>query len=156
MSRIIVSHRKLTVLFLVFTTLLVAVSITFGTISSSANSTDSQQIRENVLPLQNLQSREPVNFLGKGNRVNFLTETFNPFTDSQANSFLDTTAIFTVTNLNDSGLGSLRQAIADANTTPGNDVIVFQPGLTGEVTLTSGELVINSKEVVSKVVEIER
>jgi hypothetical protein len=32
---------------------------------------------------------------------------------------------FTVTNTNDSGAGSLRQAILDANNTPGADVINF-------------------------------
>ena len=50
-------------------------------------------------------------------------------------------ATFTVTNLNDAGLGSLRQAIADSNgTTVENDVIVFQAGLTGTITLTTGQL----------------
>jgi hypothetical protein len=49
-------------------------------------------------------------------------------------------ATFTVTNLNDSGAGSLRQALADANVTPGADTILFQPGLSGTITLTTGEL----------------
>src|SRR5262249_36980401 len=51
---------------------------------------------------------------------------------------------FLVTNTNDAGLGSLRQAILDANTTAnlagGSDVIQFAPGLAGQITLTSGEL----------------
>ena len=34
-------------------------------------------------------------------------------------------AMFTVTNTNDSGAGSLRQAILDANTAPGSDTIAF-------------------------------
>ena len=34
-------------------------------------------------------------------------------------------ANFTVTNTNDSGTGSLRQAIADAAAAPGDDTIVF-------------------------------
>src|SRR5260370_16215626 len=50
---------------------------------------------------------------------------------------------FTVMNLNDSGSGSLRQAILDANQTPGADVIQFQSGLTGTITLTSGPLTIS-------------
>jgi hypothetical protein len=37
-------------------------------------------------------------------------------------------ATFTVTNTNDSGLGSLRQAILDANSTPGQDTINFNIG----------------------------
>lgn len=49
-------------------------------------------------------------------------------------------ASFTVINLSDSGAGSLRQAIVDANGAPGADTIVFQPGLTGTIILTSGQL----------------
>ena len=49
---------------------------------------------------------------------------------------------FTVTNLNDSGPGSLRQAVLDANANVGHDTILFAPGLTGTIVLTSGELVI--------------
>jgi hypothetical protein len=47
---------------------------------------------------------------------------------------------FTVLNLNDSGAGSLRQAILDANAHPGPDTIRFASGLHGTITLTSGEL----------------
>jgi hypothetical protein len=47
---------------------------------------------------------------------------------------------FNVSNLADSGPGSLRQAIVDANTQTGADVINFAPGLHGTITLTSGEL----------------
>ncbi|MEP6662570.1 MAG: choice-of-anchor Q domain-containing protein [Verrucomicrobiota bacterium] len=47
-------------------------------------------------------------------------------------------ATITVLNTNDSGAGSLRQAITAAAVT--NDVIVFAPGVTGTITLTSGEL----------------
>lgn len=45
----------------------------------------------------------------------------------------------TVTNLADAGDGSLRQAILD---TPAGGTVDFQPGLTGTITLTSGELAI--------------
>jgi hypothetical protein len=45
-----------------------------------------------------------------------------------------------VTNLNDADLGSLRQAILD---TPAGGTVDFQPGLTGTITLTSGELAIS-------------
>lgn len=43
----------------------------------------------------------------------------------------------TVTNLNDSGAGSLRQAIQDANSNPGADLITFQLGLAGTIALGS-------------------
>jgi len=51
-------------------------------------------------------------------------------------------ATFPVSNLNDSGPGSLRQAILDANTAAGADVVTFQVGLTGTITLTTGQLYI--------------
>jgi hypothetical protein len=47
---------------------------------------------------------------------------------------------FTVGNLADSGLGSLRQAVLDANANPGADLIRVSSGVGGTVTLTSGEL----------------
>lgn len=53
-------------------------------------------------------------------------------------------ATLTVANTNDSGLGSLRQAIADA--TPG-DTINFS--VTGTITLTSGELFISKNLTIS-------
>ncbi|HEY2295942.1 MAG TPA: choice-of-anchor Q domain-containing protein [Thermoanaerobaculia bacterium] len=49
-------------------------------------------------------------------------------------------ATFNVTNLNDSGAGSLRQAVLDANAAAGADTITFQAGLTGTITLTSGQI----------------
>ncbi|MBL8963808.1 MAG: right-handed parallel beta-helix repeat-containing protein [Phycisphaeraceae bacterium] len=51
-------------------------------------------------------------------------------------------ATFLVTNLNDSGAGSLRQAILDANGIAGADVIEFNTPVAGTITLTSGELVV--------------
>src|SRR5262245_2685111 len=42
-----------------------------------------------------------------------------------------------VTNLNNSGTGSLRDIMAQANASPGPDIIGFQPGLTGTINLTS-------------------
>jgi len=38
-------------------------------------------------------------------------------------------ATLTVTNLNDSGAGSLRQAVIDANAAAGADAITFAPSL---------------------------
>jgi hypothetical protein len=52
-------------------------------------------------------------------------------------------ATFNVTNLNDSGAGSLRQATLDASASAGADVVTFQPGLTGTITLTTGPLLID-------------
>ncbi len=50
----------------------------------------------------------------------------------------DTPATFTVSNLNDSGAGSLRAAIASANANSGADLNTF--GVNGMITLTSGQL----------------
>jgi hypothetical protein len=52
-------------------------------------------------------------------------------------------ADFTVTNLNDSGAGSLRQAVLDANNNPGADRVLFQSGLSGTIDLTSNQLSIS-------------
>lgn len=49
-------------------------------------------------------------------------------------------ATYNVDSLGDSGPGTLRQAILDANGNPGADVITFDAGLTGTITLTSGQL----------------
>src|SRR3954453_10814267 len=49
-------------------------------------------------------------------------------------------ATFTVTNLNDEGSGSLRQAILDANSNgPGSDDIVFASGLSGTIDVGSSD-----------------
>src|SRR6516225_5615589 len=47
---------------------------------------------------------------------------------------------FLVSTLADSGAGSLRQAILDANTNHDTDQIVFAPSLQGTIALSSGEL----------------
>jgi hypothetical protein len=47
---------------------------------------------------------------------------------------------YTVLTLADSGPGSLRQAVSDANGHPGADVIRFAPGVHGTIRLTTGVL----------------
>jgi Ca2+-binding RTX toxin-like protein len=51
---------------------------------------------------------------------------------------------FTVTNLDDSGAGSLRDAVEDANSDTAPDRILFRSKLSGEITLTGGELYIDT------------
>ncbi|WP_341525829.1 choice-of-anchor Q domain-containing protein [Nostoc sp. UHCC 0302] len=57
------------------------------------------------------------------------------------------TSIFTVSNTNDNGSGSLRQAILDANASWGKDIIkfdgVFTDNIADTITLTSGSLFIS-------------
>ncbi len=50
-------------------------------------------------------------------------------------------ATFTVTSTADGGVGSLRQAIIDANASPGSDQILFDSSVTGTIVLTSGPLI---------------
>lgn len=52
----------------------------------------------------------------------------------------DTLSTFSVLNLADSGEGSLRQAVLDANAQVGADTIHFAEGLQGTIALTSGQL----------------
>jgi len=55
-------------------------------------------------------------------------------------------ATVTVINLGDAGAGSLRQQIATASD---GDTIVFTNGLSGTITLTSGELAVNKNLTIS-------
>ncbi len=57
---------------------------------------------------------------------------------------------FIVNNFNDSGIGSLRRAIADANAALGLDTIEFAGNLSGQtITLTSGELQITDDLIIN-------
>ena len=49
-------------------------------------------------------------------------------------------ATFQVSNLNDAGAGSLRDAVEQANLAAGADTVTFAAGLTGTITLTTGEI----------------
>jgi hypothetical protein len=67
-------------------------------------------------------------------------QSVDPFRAGVKESYAHTLANFVVTNSNDSGAGSLRQAILDANASAGADLIVFRD--VPLITLTSGELTI--------------
>ena len=51
---------------------------------------------------------------------------------------------FTVTNVNDSGAGSLRQALTDAAALPGPDTITFAPALSGQTISLASQIIIDS------------
>jgi len=51
---------------------------------------------------------------------------------------------YTVTNVDDSGAGSLRADVLMSNASPGANSITFTPGLSGTITLTTGQLEIAS------------
>lgn len=61
----------------------------------------------------------------------------------------DLPSAFTVLNLDDGGVGSLRDAIAAAEANPGPDTIDFTPGLQGTITLTGGELQIRGDAAIT-------
>src|SRR5262245_2202262 len=54
---------------------------------------------------------------------------------------------FTVTNLDDDGAGSLRQAVYDADANPGLDQVVFQSSLSGVLALDSAVYVYDGVEI---------
>jgi len=62
-------------------------------------------------------------------------EATTAFTQAVKDAYQGILATFTVTNNNDSGPGSLRQAILDANATPGADNVVFSIGSGGVKTI---------------------
>ncbi|VTS04758.1 choice-of-anchor Q domain-containing protein [Tuwongella immobilis] len=57
-------------------------------------------------------------------------------------------AVFTVSNLEDTGTGSFREALIAANTTPGEDTIVFQNGLGGSVKVLSQLVISDSVQII--------
>jgi|GEM_PF-2529161 hypothetical protein len=65
-------------------------------------------------------------------------EAGHAFTRKVRDAYQDVLATFTVTNTNDSGAGSLRQAILDANGAGGADTINFNIGLGGPQTIRVG------------------
>ena len=79
--------------------------------------------------------------------VSFIGICLIPFALAQRTTWRAFTSTITVTNTNDSGPGSLRQALADAND---GDTIQFDPALNGQtITLTSGELVVADSITIS-------
>ncbi len=58
-----------------------------------------------------------------------------------------TGSTFTVTNTNDSGAGSLRQALIDANNNAGADTVVFDAAVSGTITLAS-ELAVTDSVII--------
>ena len=127
--------------------LLFVVSVTFGTIGSAADLSFFRQTGEGTSLLQFFSNK---GITGEAtDRLN-LTAINNGSTNENQAALFDVNATFTVTSLNDAGAGSLRKAIADANAAAGDDIITFDPTLTGTITLTGGELLINSNISISK------
>ena len=60
-----------------------------------------------------------------------------------------TASTYTVLNTDDSGTGSLREALLLANANPGADIVVFDTSVTGVITLTTGQLVVTDSVTVT-------
>jgi photosystem II stability/assembly factor-like uncharacterized protein len=73
----------------------------------------------------------------------------NNLTSDQTLNFTATRQDFVVTNVNDAGSGSLRQAILDANAVPGRDRITFNIPGTGVSTITVNTFLPNITEPVT-------
>jgi hypothetical protein len=58
-------------------------------------------------------------------------------------------SLFTVTNTEDSGSGSLRQAVLDANAHAGPNLIIFSSDVSGTIALTSGPLSFTGELVIA-------
>ncbi len=78
-------------------------------------------------------------------------ETPIAFQPQEAKKYDGVLATFTVTNTNDSGAGSLREAIAQANTQTGADTIVFDPS----IFTTTQTIRLNSQLIVDDSVSIQ-
>jgi Ca2+-binding RTX toxin-like protein len=105
-------------------------------LADNGGTTLTQQIRHDSVLLDN-----GYNFHALATDANGGPRTSGIATDVGASEFI-VNAPLVVTNLNDSGAGSLRQAIFDAGSAghPGFDTIIFQAGLSGQIVLTSGAL----------------
>jgi subtilisin-like proprotein convertase family protein len=66
----------------------------------------------------------------------------------------DAPQVFTVTNLSDTGAGSLRDAVTKANARAGNNTIQIDPALTGFITLSSGPIEIIDSNVGSTIIDL--
>ncbi|HEX2269374.1 MAG TPA: carboxypeptidase regulatory-like domain-containing protein, partial [Pyrinomonadaceae bacterium] len=84
-----------------------------------------------------------------GFTFNPINHVFNNLTANQTSNFSATRQSFVVTNTNNHGAGSLRDAIVNANATPGPDTIVFNIPGTGVKTIN---LVIALPEITERVV----
>ena len=118
-----------------------------GWVASDLTGTGSNPLNPLLAPLGNYGGPTPTMALLPGSpAIGGGDSTLAPATDQRGLTRFGPTDIgafeyqFKVTNNNDSGSGSLRQAIANANSTTGANTVVFLPTVTGTITLTSGQL----------------
>lgn len=93
-----------------------------------------------ALPLSHLLKSLSWSFRRSARKASRHREQFRPRLEALEERSVP--AVFPVTTLADSGPGSLRQAILDANASPGPDEIEFAQAVRGTITLTSGQLVV--------------
>lgn len=88
-----------------------------------------------------LQNPNPASSFPRGGRIRCPDRHARP--QLEALEDRDLPSSLTVLNLADSGSGSLRDAVQQANAAAGPDTISFAAGLSGQITLTSGQLEIS-------------
>lgn len=88
-----------------------------------------------------LQNPKPVSSFPRGGRIRRPDRRARPQLEALEDRNL--LSALTVVNLADSGPGSLRDAVQQANAAAGADTINFAAGLSGQITLTSGQLKIS-------------
>jgi hypothetical protein len=69
-----------------------------------------------------------------------ITATANGYDTGTGFVIVGAPSVLTVTNTNDSGAGSLRDAVTQANSSSDANIITFAPNVTGTITLTTGAL----------------
>lgn len=124
------------------------VDVTFTAPSTGASGTFSNGLTTvTVTSDKNGYATAPT-FTANGISGDFEVTATSEGADGSATFYLTTVApmTYTVSNTNDSGAGSLRQAIDDANENSGDDTIVFDSSVFSTartITLTSGELLVD-------------
>jgi hypothetical protein len=88
-----------------------------------------------------LQNPKPASSFPRGGRIRRPDRHVRPQVEALEDRNLPSS--LTVVNLADSGSGSLRDAVQQANAAAGADTISFAAGLSGQITLTSGQLEIS-------------
>ena len=163
MSIITVLQKKFSYSFLALLSLLIVVSISFGTISSSASSDGSGKTQKETLSFIDSQNNQGFNNSSQSKRFGFLKNNLKGFfnTNGFGPSVLSPDSIYTVNHNGDTndastadgvcadsvGNCTLRAAIQQANANGGSDEIVFNLTTPTTIQLNSSGGILISKAV---------
>ncbi|MBK6973391.1 MAG: tandem-95 repeat protein [Sterolibacteriaceae bacterium] len=102
------------------------------TLNANANTTNTAALIQNV----SYQNTDAVSPTGGARTVRFVLSDGDGGTSANYDATVGISGTYVVTNTNDSGAGSLRQAILNANANPAADTITFNIAGTGVHTIT--------------------